>query len=76
VSGVAALATMRGNRDASSKESKEISREFRPYFPDMRYRDIPPEAMKCAALSTVAKLCQNFEVEDLIRCTGLFTILA
>ena len=50
-----------------TKEFKEISREFRRDFPNRHYRDVPSEVMKRAALLTLAKLCQNFEVEDLIR---------
>jgi hypothetical protein len=49
-----------------SKEYKELSREFRRDFPAQRYQDIAPESMKRAALLSVAKLCQNFEVEQMI----------
>jgi hypothetical protein len=50
-----------------SKEYKELEREFRRDYPGKRYRDIPEDVMKRAALITTARLMQNAEVETALN---------
>jgi hypothetical protein len=51
----------------SSKEYRELQREFRRDYPGKRYQDIPDDVMKRAALITVSRLMQNTEVEETLN---------